>query len=489
MFFTEYINILKKNFKRSISNEEICGILFDAIIEPANIKNRNGEMLTIEKAEISRILKQKKNIPTALQDHIYDKDVLDNISNYFETQIATELVPDNFDLCHQMLKLIDSDEDISPEHKATLRILANPKTIAPFLAEVFIYVIRQTNKIPNASNALNPPSEEQQPVLQLLGINSDDDLTPEVEFSRFHPKNKFSVIEYQTHIRELFEEISSLQGLRINNKSIRQRHPELFAYEYLQNLGELVEISETEQLMIETLAEELNLTLPKDFFDIGELHHSHPFGMEPSISGDSIGKLKYEKIQSLLKEIDNYRQLEPIDDAFQYIYQIRLALRNCGKTFDEDILVRLFIPKNVILVDEDLENYFSKYFWLDIFDNFSDIFNIERSQNYFRYTNLNNSDINFELNFKLKQLRRLELFPKDKRNLIEEWNDLFPYFITVNNDNIILEVEFEEINQHTAIAFPTVLLMKKYISSIRYEIRSKFSPEVFTSELKLMEKI
>ena len=179
MIFADFVNTLKKHFKRAISNEELCGILFDAIIEPTDLKNRKGELMTIEKGEISRIMNQKKSMPSALRDHVYDNAVLDGIGEYFQTQIVEELVPDRSDLCHQLMRLIDEDNDISRDHKATLRVLANPNTVAVFLAEAFIYVIRQDNK---------------------LTVNRDE---PVPEGYVFPPNYTHRLSEYTLHIEQL----------------------------------------------------------------------------------------------------------------------------------------------------------------------------------------------------------------------------------------------------------------------------------------------
>ena len=84
----------------------VCANFFDAIIIPADLKNRNGEILTLDKAEVSRIMNRKKNIPRALQEHVRDKKVINGLENYFETNIVAELVPDTSDLIHQLLNVI-----------------------------------------------------------------------------------------------------------------------------------------------------------------------------------------------------------------------------------------------------------------------------------------------------------------------------------------------------------------------------------------------
>lgn len=60
MTFADYVGVLKKHFKKKISNEELCGILFDAIITPLNLKNQRGKDFILDKSEISCIMNGKK---------------------------------------------------------------------------------------------------------------------------------------------------------------------------------------------------------------------------------------------------------------------------------------------------------------------------------------------------------------------------------------------------------------------------------------------
>ena len=155
MVFAEFANILKEHFKKKISDEKLCGILFDAIIFPADLRNRHGEILTVDKAEISRIMNRKKNIPNALQEHVWDKEVQESLDKYFATQIVDKLVPDTSDLCYRLMKLIDNDSDISPPRKAEFRNTAERSAIL-FLKDAFVHAIRQKNK--SARTTVNKPA-------------------------------------------------------------------------------------------------------------------------------------------------------------------------------------------------------------------------------------------------------------------------------------------------------------------------------------------
>ena len=207
MFFSDYVSTLKKHFKKSISNAELCGILFDAIIIPLDLKNQNGRDFIIDKADISRIMNGKKKIPNALQDHIYDKIVLAGLEEYFEQNIIKELVSETSDLYHQLMQLIEKNENISPAHKATLRLLANHKSASLFLAETFILAIRQDG----TSTKFDDNTATNEPILKICGITTSNELSETVAAIRFRPHSEYTLSEYKLCIRKLYEEITNLQ--------------------------------------------------------------------------------------------------------------------------------------------------------------------------------------------------------------------------------------------------------------------------------------
>lgn len=168
----------------------------------------------------------------------------------------------------------------------------------------------------------------------------------------------------------------------------------------------------------------------------------------------------------MLKYIECYRELQPIDRAFEKIFSIKIALKNAGKTFDEDVNVRLIIDKDSLVASD----YFGNYILREIIDRFNDTFKIQRSKNFFEY----DDPVTYMLQF-----YRIPSFDNE-RNFVEEWNELFPYFVSSDNSHTILEVGFSQILQNTAIAFPTVILLRKYVPAIKYEIRSKFISEILS---------
>lgn len=391
------------------------------------LKNQNGEDFIIDKADISRIMNGKKKIPTALQDHIYDKIVLDELEDYFEQKIIKELIPEISDLCHQLMQLIEKNENISPDHKATLRLLANHKSASLFLAEAFILAIRQDGT--STKSVDNTATNE--PILKICGITTSNELSETAESIRFRPHSEYTLSEYELRIRKLYEEITNL---KVDNEYdvITQNFYSQMGVAY--SCSTPVTISEPDRLIIKVFAEEIRFGLSDDFFYLGDLRQDVRWQTLKAgkFYGGEHWKLKFDKITLLLKYIECHRELKPTDRAFEKIFSIKIALKNAGKTFDEDVNVRLMIDKNALVTSD----YFGNSILREIIDN--------------------------------------------ERNFVEEWNELFPYWVSSDNSHIILEVSFSQILQNTAIAFPTVILLRQYVPAIKYEIRSKFMSEILS---------
>ena len=134
MLFSDYVKILQNHFQRSIGEYELCSLLFDSVIVPADLKSSNGEILSVSKSAVSKIMNNNGKINQQIRDHIYDDEVVEQLIDFFDEQIVPELNPDKDDLCHQMLMKIQSD-NISEKTKADFKMLAKPKTISPFFGK------------------------------------------------------------------------------------------------------------------------------------------------------------------------------------------------------------------------------------------------------------------------------------------------------------------------------------------------------------------
>ena len=163
--------------------------------------------------------------------------------------------------------------------------------------------------------------------------------------------------------------------------------------------------------------------------------------------------------------------MQPIDEVFSGIFCIRLALRNIGQTFDESVNVRLILDKDSFVTIMSFEDQMLQ----NTFDKFDDIFAIRRGKHYFAHDTAERSISNMHDSFTVTSSMDL-----DKR-----WNELFPYFVSVDDKSVTIETDFDRILHNTAIAFPTVILLRKQLHSIKYEMRSKYISKIISGEIFL----
>lgn len=123
MTFADYANMLKEYFKRDISNEELCGKLFD----------------------------------------------------------------DTSELLRQLMNLIEADRNISPTLKEKLRLQAKQESLSLFLAEAFLYAIRQKNKSAKTNRAVK--AEVEKPSTYFLPQYSPEVYRLQKIFNSLSPQN------------------------------------------------------------------------------------------------------------------------------------------------------------------------------------------------------------------------------------------------------------------------------------------------------------
>lgn len=437
-------------------------MIFDSVITTAELTKKDGDYLDIDTSDISKILNRQKNIPAEIQSHAFDKEIAQPIRDYFQQNIVAKLIPDLLeDLCHQMLNLLDTDKNISSEHKERLRLIAKPESIAEFLVDVFKYVIRQENK--------QPVSESSN--LKLLGIDDNNTLSKTFVLPRFHPKIDYTLPEYETIIQKLFERIAEYSGIEIPNH-FSQIH-NFSPYSNWVTKAEKITIPHLDKIFVQEFARRFDFQLPADFFELGDLKESPlPLTLQNSkFIGDEIWQRKYEEIYNLINTLRNYVKLEPIDRYFQNIFALRFALKNTGKQFEENISVKLFIDTDSLFFVQRVELPFQEI----LITEFGDSFYIKNSANFRNYYSAN-------------ETTSMPLIPllNSSRDLTTEWENIFPYLFHQEPSTTIIEISFKGINPNSVIAFPSVILLKKVVRHIKFEISSKSN---FTSgQIKLKNK-
>lgn len=478
MLFSEYISILKAHFCKSISNEEIFGILFDAVIVPLDLRNKKGDPFFFDKVAISRIMTNKQNVPRQIRDNIYEPAVLSELVAYFEDNIVSELVPKTDDLCFQMMETLRADRMISPQHLAEFQMLATPSSVGAFLAEMFVYVVMadiRTDRMPVSERAASAVAGEDRirPKLVLRGVREGRlSSFGIVEELMSRPGMPFEA--QQNRVADLFDEAMGL-------------HPAKANMPFSFSIYSPIKIGESEQELLETIAEHLDLTLPADFFDLGDLERdgiSSTILGEAGMRGSSEARQKYRAIHGILETLEEMAKASPFMSAFKETACLALAIENEGTAFDEDVRVQISIPKKSVLSFTDMLEFDEGALEYIAYDcDFDEVFGIKRGADFLAYGSSRKSSHPVKL-----PPQRLPGFLCDKNpNYYHIIPTLFEFDMVESDTDWQIEVVFDEVLQHTAVAFPELVLLKDSLSEIGYSIRSKYMPHVVSGYLRIRE--
>lgn len=352
MLLRDYVHLLQKFYMQSIGEYELCQRLFDFVIEPANLLNANGEILTINKSRVSQIMNGTAGINTQIRDHIYDQSVIDQLVSNFEKEIVIELNPEREDLCYRMMQYIEKD-NISPSRKAEFQMLAHEQTICPFLAKAFVYVVVENTNNPMDQDSHSPVLSGE-PELTIKGITDNRKLSDTAVMKSFAKRLGMSRDSLIQRIRELYKKAADIH-LEVKKEYIDSTRIGLLLRE---SLYEQYTVNEEKQKIINTVAERLHIELPADFYEFGGLKKD-PVGGYSSLMipvskliGSSEEKRKAEIIDEIEDAINQYIEIIPFIEAFQNVQYIELAAQNAGTGYDQDVRITLTIEKSALLIQK-----------------------------------------------------------------------------------------------------------------------------------------
>lgn len=316
---------------------------------------------------------------------------------------------------------------------------------------------------------------ERHSVLKLMGINQANQLSDLVSVQQFVPNVKYTMTDFIGRIRSLFNEIA---GLQVGKRSKGTNSP------YTLSLSTPLEISDDDRKYLISIARQLELDLPDDFFDLGNLTKSSiPTGIFGSsqIDGTDDEKTKYHKIVKLKEIISECLEWAPIEDAFSGKTCLRLALQNCGTAVDEGIEITITISKECLLAinefpkfDNDIMGYLLNDCDMDT------LFGIESTSEYLSYDSVQKV---FAHPIRNTNIGLPGYVPDYSEDFIDELNGVFCYSVYEIDDSYLLKLKVDYIKHHTAVAFPSIIFVKASPKSIPYTITSRNSATIISGEL------
>lgn len=238
-------------------------------------------------------------------------------------------------------------------------------------------------------------------------------------------------------------------------------------------------IPEEDKKIIEEFISELNLSpISKDFFHLGGCGKKLSFFIDVGSKYEPVGNEKeiekYRLIENLVYKIHEYNDIKKYLAYIDGFKKMWLVFSNEGRKFDEDITINLYIPKDKIVMKDDIEN--PPLFALDIFkDSISDLLVPNEKHNIMKYPDYEILDTYIIENPLASFEERLSAKFDEFRQKLDE---IFNYKIFEDGNYKILQVNLKYIKQQTCINFPTFLFFNQNIDEIKYDITSKYNQKV-----------
>lgn len=255
-----------------------------------------------------------------------------------------------------------------------------------------------------------------------------------------------------------------------------------------------VHVDETQKQLIDSFCEEHEITLNGDFYFLGNLQKEikKPLltafgGSTTSYHGSESEKEKNELLEDLLRKLLDYNHVIEFFKGIDSMPCVSLQIENQGNTFDEDIDVKLFVEKDCFADVDDMPK--PGVFFLEEA--------VELKVPKALFCGHHHADIEDYSSYpivpyipqtlpKLFKSRSEEL--AEKR---EEYEDMlehvFCYDLRETDSDDILCFNIPYLKQNTKMFFPSYLFLNQMPKNLRYEIRSKHSPEVYKGILELKD--
>lgn len=273
--------------------------------------------------------------------------------------------------------------------------------------------------------------------------------------------------------------------------------PKLNEYNIL-SFGEMinaVKVSDDWIKIINDFAYKNKIKIEEDFWNVGNLK-SYKVQIQSLFSNSNFSyegtdeeKKRYSLLEKLYWEIKGYNEY---NEYFGYIDSIEVAklmISNLGKAYDEDIDIKLIIPKDCFLKHHDLP-----YPGIDIIEEVlniglcKNIFSIKETDTVTNYGYYQKWERNFSKKTSLDTILRKsmkEKYEDRKKDYGALLDILFLYKEFENSESNILKFHIKYLKHNSSMAFPSVLMFKNIPQVIEYEITSKHIPEVIKGKINL----
>ena len=254
-----------------------------------------------------------------------------------------------------------------------------------------------------------------------------------------------------------------------------------------------VEIDEEHQKIVSAFCKNHGIALNSDFYSLGNLRREIKFAPITAFGNSStyylegdLAREKHRLLEELLYKIREYNHVVEFLGGIDSIPYVSLQIENQGNTFDEDIDVKLFVEQGCFAYIDDIPEpgvfFLKEAVELNVPQA---LFCGHHDADIEDYTNYPTSYISQKLPLLLKS--RDEEIAEQREEYQDMMENVFCYDLRESDGDDILCFNIPYLKQNTKMFFPSYLFFKKTPKNLRYEIRSKHSPEVYKGVLAVVD--
>lgn len=211
-------------------------------------------------------------------------------------------------------------------------------------------------------------------------------------------------------------------------------------------------------------------------------------GYSSSLDGTEEEKKKYKLIKELYVDIrgyNNYIKLFSTIDSYSYL---SCYIKNSGTTFDEDIDVKIKIPKECLIKNDEIPvpdieciEYLNESNFIEIIFSAAQKEKIEKYA-YYRIINYTPPQLPHQFLFEQSESKKYEY---EKEKYMNDIQRVFCYQYYEDEHNDIIKFNLKYLKQNNSMYLPSILFFKKQPEYIEYEITSKYYPEIIIGKHKI----
>ena len=341
-------------------------------------------------------------------------------------------------------------------------------------------------------------NEQLKPLLTIRDKNtSSDECSVPIKFnllkSEFLNENYKKIIDY---IEELNKTVISEVTTKVDNntKKLTLSINEEDNVNLLSKIADDVTISDDFKKLINDFAIKEEIKLHEKFWCLGNLKKNKlqmptPFGKSAtSYIGTDEERNRFSLLKELYWEIVSFNEYTEYFTFMDNIEYIELMVSNIGKSYDEDIDIKLIVPKGCLLKHDDLlypgENIIEKVQEIKIEEILFEISETDSvcAYDYPQQPSFRSAEINVS---PLLTYTRTFSYEDQKEYYKDSLNDIFIYRYFDKPESDILRFDIKYLKHNTSMAFPSKLLFKNVPRTIEYEITSKFTPDMVKGKINL----